>query len=103
MKRSTVGCIDPHGVWPFAADRATCPKCQAIGYGAPIHWWQRVHPDTWTCLRWAIVVGLAAGVLLALLACTPADPLVCETTANGGQACQRFPSPMSPVSPVVTP
>ena len=39
-----IGCIDPHGMWPFPKDRESCPKCQAIRAaqkpGLPYGWWK---------------------------------------------------------------
>ena len=43
-----IGCIDPHGYWPFPKDRESCPKCQAIRAqrakpGLPYGWWKDPH------------------------------------------------------------
>lgn len=29
-RNENLGCIDPHGMWPFPASREVCPKCAAI-------------------------------------------------------------------------
>lgn len=60
-----IGCIDPHGMYPFPKDRESCPKCQAIRaqqepslrHGLPYGWWK--NPDVW-----------AGGICLLLFAVT---------------------------------
>lgn len=59
-----LGCIDPHGHYPFPASRDVCPECQAIQarlreavftprHGLRYRWWRDI--------PWAnIVTGLVA-------------------------------------------
>lgn len=30
MKNENIGCINPHGYYPFPASREVCPECKAI-------------------------------------------------------------------------
>jgi hypothetical protein len=62
-----LGCIDPHGMYPFPASREVCPKCQAIRAaqkpGLPFGWWK--DPGVWASVAALIMLG-AAMVLLFL-------------------------------------
>lgn len=62
MKRRNpnLGCIDPHGMWPFPASREVCPKCRAIRKrGLPYGWWKDSHFWAFTiCLLWLSAVAV---------------------------------------------
>jgi len=67
-RQDNIGCIDPHGMYPFPKDRESCPKCQAIRAqrvsprrGLPYGWWKSL--DFWVMV-WAVL--LISGVALYL-------------------------------------
>ncbi len=62
-----LGCIDPHGMWPFPKDRESCPKCQAIRAqkpGLPYGWWK--DPVVW--LSVVSLIWLFAMLVVIVLA-----------------------------------
>jgi hypothetical protein len=63
---NNLGCIDPHGMYPFPPDRMSCPKCQAIRAQAERD--RRASAkDKWDV--WLEVgSAVALGVIVALLA-----------------------------------
>lgn len=60
-----LGCIDPHGYFPFPASRAVCPKCQAIQAsqkrGLPYGWWKS--PNFWA-FTISVLLLAATGLML---------------------------------------
>ena len=60
-----LGCIDPHGYYPFPASREVCPKCQAIQGRTPVftprhglryRWWRDI--------PWGLVVTSVTVMLI---------------------------------------
>jgi hypothetical protein len=58
-----LGCIDPHGYYPFPASREVCPKCIAIRarmftprHGLKYRWWKE--------FNWPLVVGLLGSLMI---------------------------------------
>lgn len=76
MTDRELGCIDPHGMYPFPASRDVCPKCQAIRErqavqavrerqaslrrGLPYGWWK-------TATFWDVVMLLGLALAMALI------------------------------------
>ena len=63
-----IGCIDPHGMYPFPKDRESCPKCQAIRAqqkpslrrGLPYRWWT-------SATFWDVIMLLGLALAMALI------------------------------------
>ena len=68
MRRANpnLGCIDPHGMYPFAPSREACPKCQAIRArqkrGLRYGWWK--DPDVWAGFLLVVILGFFGAALL---------------------------------------
>lgn len=67
--RRDIGCIDPHGMYPFPASRDVCPKCQAIRArrpslrrGLPYGWWK--DPEVLAAIACVFAIGVTGAVIL---------------------------------------
>ena len=69
--KSDIGCINPHGHYPFPANREVCPECQAIQarlhaavftprHGLRYRWWRDI--------PWGLVVTCAMTLLICFAA-----------------------------------
>jgi len=76
MDKRNLGCINPHGHYPFPASREVCPECQAIQarlhaavftprHGLRYRWWRDVR---WDLVVSMIVILLLWGVAILVLA-----------------------------------
>jgi hypothetical protein len=73
MSKTQIGCINPHGYYPFPANRDVCPECQAIRARTPVfsprhglryRWWKDI---PWGTTATVVVVVMLYLMLAAVL------------------------------------
>lgn len=69
--KDNLGCIDPHGYYPFPASREVCPKCIAIRASRPVPVFSPRHGlryRWWRDIPWDLVVTCVTTLFIFMVA-----------------------------------